>query len=514
MSENVYDAVVIGGGIEGLVAAALLARGGARTVLCEARETFGGEAENVPLAAGFNAPLGDYAIAALDRSAITALHLDMHGVRFSTRDVPLVALRPGGAHFLIPREIFAARTALGRTHRADADAYVRFRRFLFRLARRLRPFWLAEDAQTALHHGSGLEAMARVCRLSDEDAHTLERLSRMSAASLLDEWFEADALKSALGFDATTGGLSPYESGSALVLVWRAAQEMSGLQGAVSRVAGGPGALVTALENAARKLGAELRPNARVREIGQSGGKVWGVVLENGEHIAARAVVSSLGARETLLQMLTPSAIGFDAPLRMSPRAVLGAGRLLIGLEGAPPIAGLGARGLRGRLIIAERPESAAEAKGRALTGDLPDELVLEANAVLPEEAGFVDTQRMAEGHVLAVRIPFLPLAPQEGWHVFVKRVLNALESYAPGLKDRIVATAWYAPEELSARYGGGEEAAFTPDAMLMSALARVQSSVRGLFLCGRDAEPVPLASGRAGRIAAAFVLSQRDAAP
>jgi phytoene dehydrogenase-like protein len=94
-----------------------------------------------------------------------------------------------------------------------------------------------------------------------------------------------------------------------------------------------------------------------------------------------------------------------------------------------------------------------------------------------------------------------------------VKRVLGALESYAPGLKERIVATAWYAPEELAARYGHGEGTAFAPDAMLMSARARVQSPVRGLFLCGSDAEPVPLASGRAGRVAAALVLNRKDTA-
>ena len=136
--------IVIGGSVGGLVAAAYLARGGAHVTLLEARNVLGGEAENARIAGGFSGPLVAHALYALDRRMVKELELHKHGLRFAERDMPLVALRPGGQHIVIARDAHMARAALKAQAGADADAYLRFRREALSMARYLRPLWTGE----------------------------------------------------------------------------------------------------------------------------------------------------------------------------------------------------------------------------------------------------------------------------------------------------------------------------------------------------------------------------------
>ena len=196
-SAIVIRAIVIGGSVGGLVAAAYLARGGMRVTLLEARNLLGGEVENSRLADGFSAPLIAHTFYALDPRMVRELELHKHGLRFVERDMPLVALRPGGRHIVIAREPHVARTAIASHAPADADAYLRFRREAMAMARRLRPLWtgvLPDGAATP-------EAASQALKLSPAHSRELEALSRMSASAYLDRWFESDALKTALALD-------------------------------------------------------------------------------------------------------------------------------------------------------------------------------------------------------------------------------------------------------------------------------------------------------------------------
>ncbi len=504
---NGQNVIVIGGSVGGLVAAAYLARGGAHVTLLEARNTLGGEVENASIADGFSAPLIAHTLYALDPRMVRELELHKHGLQFVERDMPLVALRPGGQHIVIARDAHAARSRLAAYAAADADAYVRFRREAMAMARRLRPLWTG-----ALPDGDAKpETAAQALKLSPSRSRELKALSRMSAASYLDRWFESDALKAALGFDAAADGLSPQESGSALALLWRYAQESCGLQGAVSQPKGGPGALVEALAEAVRAAGAELRTGARVIVITMEAGRPNGVVLENGESLPASVVLSSLSAARTL-KLAPPEAVGLGNGAPNS-TASTGTAKLLLALKGLPPFAGLERDALRGRLVVAERPESAAEAKGAALTGRLPAELVMEI--IVPSIA---DTSLSPQGqHVLSVRVPYLPLLPEGGWEsrrdVLAERIITTLESYAPGLRERIVAQELLTPDDIAKRYGSGDEDASSARRLLTPCVTRARTQLQGVYLCGASAEALSAVSGCAGRVAANLVLTEEGMA-
>lgn len=504
MSRNV---IVIGGSVGGLVASAYLARGGAHVTLLEARNVLGGEVENMRLIDGFSAPLIAHIFYALDPRMVKDLELHKHGLRFVERDMPLVALRPGGRHIVVARDPHAARSALVAQAGADAEAYARFRREAMSMARHLRPLWTGALPEAEAR----ADVAAQALKLSPARTRELEALARMSAAAYLDRWFESDALKAALGFDVAADGLSPQEPGSALALMWRYAQESCGLQAAVSQPKGGPAALVEALAETARAAGAELRTGARVKAISVEHGKPAGVVLETNENLRADAILSSLSAMQTLA-LLPPEAMGIGASLP-NRAATTGTAKLLLALNGLPPFAGLDRDALRGRLVIAERPESAAEAKGAALAGRLPAELVMEITV-----PSIADASLSPEGqHVMSVRVPYLPFLPEGGWSarrdVLAERIIATLEAYAPGLRERIVARELLTPDDITARYGANVGERASVRRLLTPCVTRARTPVAGLYLCGASAEALSAVSGCAGRVAANLVLAEERAA-
>ena len=243
-----------------------------------------------------------------------------------------------------------------------------------RLARLLRPLWGGVLADTRPANSDDLiTILVRRLQLGPRDARLLEELSRLSAAAYLDRWFESDALKTALSFDVFPSGLSPQEAGSALVLIWRYAQENARqTKEQSSQIRGGPGTLAAALEAAARNAGAELRASARVSAIIVEKRCAVGVTLAGGEMIRAGAVLSGLDSPQVWLDLVPPASLGFGTASSAC-RSVekLATAQVLLGLSGPPPFAGLDAADLGARLVIPGRPETASEAKSAALSGGL-----------------------------------------------------------------------------------------------------------------------------------------------
>ena len=233
------------------------------------------------------------------------------------------------------------------------------------------------------------------------------------------------------------------------------------------------------------------------------------MLFRSGGIFRAQAVLSCLDARRTLLELTPPGAIGFGAAADVPARRDVAPAKLLLGLNGAPPFAGLHAGELRGRLIVAERPESAAEAKGAAHSGDIAEELVMEVT--VPSAA---DPALAPSGcHVVSAILPDMPVEIEGGWEaageVLYKRAVAALERHAPGLKDRIVAQRVLTPMNLAARYNGGPAASQAVLPRLLSSYeARIRTVLPGLYLCGSAAEPAGALSGRAGRLAASLAAA------
>jgi len=486
MSGSTCDAIVIGGGVSGLVAAAYLARRRKRVVLLEATDTLGGLCRNAPLGDGIQIPFAAHALYALDQRLVKDLKLARHGLKFATRDMVLAVLRNDGKHLVLSRGLRDSARSIALQSQSDAEAWPRYCQELSGLAHAMRSLWWNDQP----------------LRLGPAQQATLERLSRTGASAWLDTWFESDVLKAALLFDAKAQGLSPNEPGSALSLVWRAAQEMCGLQGAVAFPLGGPGALVEALALAARAAGADLRTRARVVGLLVANGAISGVELDN-ETLSAPLVFSTLLAAETFA--LAPAAAAGFAHARDLPRGRprTGEAKVAFALSELPMPGGV-AVPLGSRFIFAERPETLASAYRASALGHFPDEIAFEM--ILPSASD--PSLAPAGRHIVSALVRPLPLAPGGGWPrhkaELAARVASVLDRHFPGLGRNILAAETLTPDQLSPSRRADVER------MLSRWSERTNTPIAGLMLCGADAEPFAAVSGRAARLAVAKALERR----
>lgn len=477
--ESRYDAVVIGAGVGGLVAASYLARARQSVLVLEAQDAAGGACRPSE-ALGGGVSLGARAVGALDARIVKTLKLRRRGLKFARRAAALAVLRPDGRRLVLDGEGRAPRRAIAAQSLADANAFAAYRADLARLARKLKPLWLER---------AGLSEEAEADPL-------LARLKVTSAAAFLNARFESEALKTALAFDAS----SPFDAGSAVALVWRAAQAMWSESGAAAIVQGGAPALAKALTDAALSAGAELRMQAKVAQLILTDGAAVGVALESGEKIFARVVLSSLSRRATLLKLCPVARAGIAETLALIDSAPV-CGEAAIGfLLNGPAELGDGDVPDGARLVLAERLDSFAAAASAARAGRLPDDLILEA-----AESSAADPSLAPQGrHVLIVRARCLPINPAGGWAktspALIARTLAALERHAPNLRGRIVGVDLRLPD-------GEADGEGAPGRLLASYDERIAMPVDGLFLCGAGAEPMNAVSGRAGRLAAEIAL-------
>jgi len=462
------DAIVIGGGAEGLAAAALLAKAGLKTLLLERDAILYGHS-------------GEAALSALDPQTIKALKLTRRGLKFTARDVSLTVLGAGGATSAIGRDRHAAAKSLGVLSPADAAAFEPWRRALFALARALRPLWWGEAS-----------AADAVAALKPKPRALYERLRVTSANAWLAKCFESEALRAALAFDAAAAGAAPSEPGSALALVWHAAQEMSGAQGAMAIPRGGALGLVGVLSEAAQKAGVEVRTAANVTRIAVTAGAVSGVQV-GGEPIESALVLSTLSRQRTLGELLPGGEIGIGAARALARRGErLGTATLVYALNRVPEQGFL--RGAAAtRFILAERPESYEAALASVRLGRPAAEPLLEA-ILPPPDAAAVD---MASRLQLTVRV--WPVTPDTDEKALTARVTAQIEKQAPGFAA-IVASSTVIPAPCEPA---------TPARLTASARERIATPVRGLYLCGPDAEPACGLAIRAARQAAAFAVAQ-----
>jgi phytoene dehydrogenase-like protein len=459
---------------------------------------------------GVSAPLAAEAFYCLDQKLINDLHLEKFGLRILRHAMPVTALRPDGRHLTLPHELSLAREAITAEGSEDAAAYRDFRRAHYSLARQLRSLWVPRgDSMQWRHPAGSLTGISRGLRLSASQQELLEIAARSSANVYLRNWFESDTLVMALSFDTALDGVSPDEPSSALLLVWRAAQEFAGAPGAIGQVEGGPEALASALTSAAREAGAVLRADADVSAIELKNERVCGVRLGDDSTIESKIVISSLGAQQTFDELLLPECLPFGS-LRHAERLPSDDNaKAFFTLKGLPPFAGLSERELRGRLITSETSDAAARSKFAARMGLLPRDLIMEITV-----PSIADPSLSVKGvHVLSANIPFLPISPRGGWEanmsILETQILSELEIYAPGLKDRVIEAKIITPDDIRARHGRDWSSPNFYERLLRSYGDSVRTPIKGLYLCGLDAEPTNAVTGRAGRVAALLALAE-----
>ncbi len=490
-----YDAVVIGAGVNGLAAATYLAMAGKRVLVLEARDRLGGACETEAANGSLLYSKAAHALYALDPYVIKELKLARHGLKFAVRDMALVGLRADGRHVVLSRDVQASARRIGIHSESDAQIWPQFRREWYGMARKLRTLWWQAGSNTAE-------------TVLDDDR--LQHLAAIGSAAWLDSQLEAEALKATLGFDAHA--LSPLAAGSALVLFWRAAQEMCGLQAAVAAPEGGLRTVADAFAGSARAVGVETQTGSSVADILVTAeGTAGGVVLTSGETIAASLVLSSLSRLHTLSYKSIRTAPGLAAIAetgRLNPGTSMA--RVTLALDTCPKIAGASVP-LSARFVVIDRLESLVAAHAASRAGRLPQELTMEMIMPSAVDSALASTGR----HLISTLVGPVPQRIAGGWHVMkpilAAKVVSTLARHIPGIGRYLVAVEVLTPEDVHGIYGADDAFGGGVDVprLLADWRARVRTPIPGLVLCGACADPVGAVSGRGGRAAASFIFER-----
>src|SRR3954468_18589744 len=316
-----FDAIVIGGGHNGLVCAAYLARAGHKVCVLERRHVLGGCATTEELWPGTKVSTAAYVISLFLPQIIRELKLKEYGLTILPRNPSSFTPLPDGRSLLLGPDADLCRREIAKFSAADAEAYPRYNAFLERVAAVLEPV-LSESApdplplpETWRHIGLGKRirdgkkvwSLYKAMReLGRELPETVELMTG-AARPILDRWFESDALKATLATDAIIGAfLSISSPGSAYVLLHHVMGEAGGARGVWGYVQGGMGGLASALARACSDLGAEIRRESPVRQIVTDNGKAIGVLLEDGTQLDAKISASSVDAHLTFEKFLSP----------------------------------------------------------------------------------------------------------------------------------------------------------------------------------------------------------------
>lgn len=521
------DVIIIGGGHNGLVAAAFLARSGLKPLVLERAERVGGCAITSEIVSGFRCPTLAHR-AAIDAAVIRSLDLERHGLEIVRPAARVWAAAEDGRALTIWADTGEAAREISAFSPGDAARYPGFLASVAAVSGVLRA--LAATPPPAIEHLStadvmGLLTTARKFRaLGRADAYRLLRWLPMPAADFTREWFESEPLCSTIAAGGTLGSwLGPRSGGSAAVLLWLAAGEGHPIApGWTAR--GGIGALSDALASAARRAGAEIRVGAEVRRILVQDGAATGVVLATGEHVPARRVVSNADPRHTLL--------GLVDPVHLPPEFVHGIQNIRMrgslakvnyAVSSLPRLVSGGASdrheqeaALSGWVRLCPGMDALERAFDAAKYGGYANEPWIEL--AIPS---ILDPSLAPAGrHVVSAYVQFAPYNLRgTTWDRERERLADVatatIARYAPGFGQSVVARQIITPMDLESTYGltGGQifHGEIALDQLLsarpLPGWARCLTPIRNLFLCGAGTHPGTGIDGRAGMLAARQVI-------
>ncbi|GAB4580500.1 MAG: NAD(P)/FAD-dependent oxidoreductase [Anaerolineales bacterium] len=529
-----YDTLLIGAGINGLTAAAYLAKNGRKVLILERKSVPGGIAVTEEFAPGYRASMVADGAGYISPVVARELALADFGLEYIPSEVVAFCPQPNGDSLTIWQDTARTVEEIKRFSKKDAESYPKFIALMSNIAGVVR----------ALLHQTPLDlpdlSLAEVWRMRAL-AGPLNRLGRkniahllrvlpMPVADLLNEWFESDALKGAIAAsgvrDITFG---PMEAGTAYTLLYKWALSNSGLFRSAGQVKGGLGGVTEVLVKVGKNAGAELRTGAEVAEICVEDGKTTGVRLTSGEFIPARTVISSADPRTTFLQLLNPARL--DASFVRHVKNIKYRGstaRLVLALAGLPGFVALKGRGpevLRGAIQIAPSVNYLQRAFDQVKYGEFSRRPYLDIR--IPTLA---DPSLAVRGHVMTVTVKFAPYHLRGNWdfspvsipdevhrhstgeksqrETFTDVVLDTLAEYAPDIREKMVGSKLLTPCDLEREYGLPEgnlnHGEMTLDQFFhmrpVPGWAGYRTPVEGVYLCGSGTHPGGGVTGLGGR--------------
>ena len=531
-----YDAVIIGGGHNGLISAAYLARAGMKTVVLEQRHVLGGAAVTEEIFPGFRFSVFSYVVSLLRPEIIRELQLPRHGLDILPLDGTFTPLRPGegpaaGGGDYLWRMNDHGRTIreLRRWSKSDAEAYEEYGQLMVEMARFIKPILAITPPDLTSLDPRPLLPLAGLARsfqqLPERQQAVFVQLMTMSAADFLEQWFETDPLKATMAASGIIGTYQGVRSpGTAYVLLHHYMGEIDGAFRAWGIPKGGTGGVSNAIANAARALGAEIRTEAPVARILVRNGRASGVALESGEEIEATDVLSSLDSRQTFLNLLEPGTLDptfEDEVRRFKFRG--SSGKVNLAVDRLPDFTCLPGEGehLRGAISFSPSVDEMEQAYDDAKYNRFSRKPYIDM--IIPT---LVDPTMAPPGkHVISCFVQYAPykLAPELGtWddqrEAFGDAVIDRIAEFAPNIREIILHRNVQTPLDIERTTGLSEGNIFQGELSLeqlffnrpVPGYARFRTPVRDLWLCGSATHPGGGIMGANGRIAAMEVLRAR----
>ena len=517
-----YDAIVIGGGHNGLTTAAYLGRAGKKVLVLEKRYVLGGAAVTEEVFPGFKFSVCSYVVSLMKTNVIRELKLAEFGLEILPLESTFTPLE--NDYLIRTADSDQTYREIARHSLRDAEAYTRFGPLMGQIGMAVRPI-LETIAPNAIRPSvsdlfNTKKLLDHVKTLSSEQFEYLTKLMTMSSADFLDEWFEFEPLKATMSASGIIGTfMGPRSPGSAYVMLHHYMGDIDGAFRSWGFQRGGTGEISMAIARSAEHFGVEIKTETSVNNVIIKNNKAVGVALDNGDEYHSDIVISGLDPKQSFLKLVNENDLPDEFVKDIKNFRIRGSsGKVNLALDGLPNFTCLPGDGhhLRGAISISPSYDHLENAYDDAKYGNFSKKPFMDI--ILPS---VLDPEMAPPGkHVMSCFVQYAPYKINGGWNdkkreAFGDAVIDTLAQYAPNIKDIILHRQVLTPLDLESTFGLTEGNIFHGELTIQQLFslrpavrwADYTTPIKNYYQCGSGTHPGGGITGSPGEMAAKKIL-------